>query len=61
MVEHRIATFDPDDRFPWDPEPTAEQIETKRAGLEAERQHVLDELDRLEAAADPPKRGRRRR
>jgi hypothetical protein len=60
-VEHRIALHDanPREHFGWEQPPTADQIERKRAGLEAERQHVLDKLAALEAPAAEPSKLRR--
>jgi hypothetical protein len=56
-VDHRLAHVDDDDRFPWESEPpTAEQVERKRAGLDAEREFVVSKLAEL----DPPKKGAKR-
>lgn len=60
-VDHRIAALDPNDVMPWE-EPRSEATMAKlRAGLDAEREHVLSEIARLEAPPVEPQGQRSRK
>jgi hypothetical protein len=59
-VDARLAALDLNDVMPWEEPLTDVQVARKRAGLEAEREHVLAKIAELEPPAEPEKRTPRR-
>ena len=60
-VDHRLATLDPNDVMPYEEPLSQEQVDRRRAGLEAERAFIVARLAELEPVLEPAPASKRRR